>query len=77
MITIKFPILNRREKLRAALRHLETSDMAPAELADLCNEAAPGCTIDEMAAALRDVAAEHKVEADALIRFHDSRKLGA
>jgi hypothetical protein len=41
--------------------------MATAEVVELCERAAPGCTVPEIVAALRQAAAEDFAEADALV----------
>src|SRR5919106_2048014 len=47
--------------LRAVLRPLDTGNMAIHELVTACENAVPEATIDEIADALRQVAAEHMV----------------
>jgi hypothetical protein len=54
----------RMDALRAALRPLDTGNMAIHELVTVCEDAVPEATIDEIADALRQVAAEHIVEAE-------------
>jgi hypothetical protein len=49
----------RMDALRAVLRPLDTGNMAIHELVAACENAVPEATIDEIADALRQVAAEH------------------
>jgi hypothetical protein len=60
--------------LKAVLRPLETAAMATHELVDLCERGVPGCSVDEIIAALREVAAEKIAEADELMAFHLARQ---
>jgi hypothetical protein len=48
--------------------------MATHELVDLCERGVPGCSVDEIIAALREVAAEKIAEADELMAFHLARQ---
>ena len=78
MSIVKFPSppVGRVEKLRAALRDVDTSTMTTAEVADLCEEVLPDCTVEEIVSALRDVGLEHYREADQLLAF-DKRRASA
>jgi len=78
MSTVQFPnsSAGRLAKLRDALRTVDTSTMTTAEVAEMCQQALPDCTIDEMATALRHVGAEHMKEADDLRRFQEGRQRG-
>lgn len=57
---------HRMEALRQALRPVDTSPMTVPEVVRLCEEAAPGCTFEEIILALRQVGEEHQKEAEAL-----------
>ena len=54
----------RMDALRAVLRPLDTGNMGIRELVTACENAVPDATIDEIVDALRQVAAEHMVEAE-------------
>jgi len=71
----KFPLRPLRLRvLKAVLRPADTSTMTTPQVVALCEKAVPDCTIDEIIAALRQVAAEQMQEAAALERFHSSRR---
>ena len=61
MTVESFPLRGpmRFEALKSALRGVDTSAMTTPEVVDLCQSAAPGVTVDEMIAALRQVGDEH------------------
>ena len=66
----------RFDALKAALRPVDTSTMNTAEVVMLCETAVPGCTVEEIIQALRQVAAEHMQEAEELRRYLLTRDAG-
>ena len=54
----------RMDAMRAVLRPLDTGNMGIEQLVTACENAVPDATIAEIADALRQVAAEHMVEAE-------------
>ena len=56
------------EALKKALRHADTATMSTAQVLDFCEATVPGCTIEEIVRALRQVGDEQLQEAARLSR---------
>ncbi len=56
----------RLETLKSTLRPVDTGTLSTPEVAALCEAALPDCTVEEIIQALREVAEEHRREAEQL-----------
>jgi hypothetical protein len=70
---VKADTTTRLNGLKALLRGIDTSALTTPEVVDLCERAAPGCTVTEILEALRQVAAEHRQHAAELASYAAGR----
>ena len=66
----------RKVDLRDALYGVDTREMTTDEVVAFCSKTVPGCSLEEMIEALRDVGDRHHQEADQLLAFREMRKAG-
>jgi hypothetical protein len=66
--------MTRFDQLKAVLHAVDTSPMTTPEVVLLCEMEVPGCTVDEIIAALRQVGIEQLKEAEQLKRYAAERQ---